>query len=206
MTVGLIFWLCICSIIYAYAGYPLLLTLLSRLKPKPLSPQPSFYPSVTLLIAAHNEQAVISKKLENALNLDYPRERLQILVAADGSDDRTPDIVKTYASQGIGLSYQPVRHGKMAAIKRAVPLAQGEILIFSDANNMYDPETIRELTKPFCNPEVGAVSGAKLIVEDGSSLSASEGLYWKYESWCRPGKLGSFVFSIWNGGKGLYSH
>lgn len=182
--IGLLFWLCIGVIIYNYIGYPLLLTLAARLRPKP-QPYPQETPFVTLLIAAHNEQAIIAQKLENSLALDYPRDRLQILVAADGSDDRTPDIVREYAEQGVELSYSPPRRGKMAAINRAMPLARGEIVIFSDANNMYRPDVVRELVAPFTDPTVGAVTGGKSIISGDGVLGESEGLYWKYESFVK---------------------
>ena len=171
-------------ILYTYAGYPLLLALLARTRRKP-APYPAAQPLVTLLIAAYKEEAVIARKLDNSLELDYPRERLQILVAADGSDDRSAEIVQGYADHGVELNYTPERGGKMAAINRAMPNARGEIVVFSDANNMYDPRAIRELIAPFADPKVGAVTGAKTIVQDEGGLSESEGLYWKYESFIK---------------------
>ncbi len=179
-----LFWLCVNVIIYTYAGYPILLTLLARFRPKPATAKPAT-PAVTLLIAAYNEAAIIAQKLENSLALDYPRNHLQIVVAADGSDDQTPDIVKTYAEQGVELSYSPPRRGKMAAINRAMAHAHGEIIVFSDANNMYNPNVIRELVAPFTDSTVGAVTGAKSIVRGDSALGESEGLYWKYESFIK---------------------
>src|SRR5512136_916024 len=97
-----LFWLCVISILYTYAGYPALLGLFARLKPKP-APYPPHEPNITLLIAAYNEESSIAQKLENSLALDYPREKLQILVAADGSSDRTAEIVEQFASQGVEL-------------------------------------------------------------------------------------------------------
>lgn len=182
--IGQLFWLCIGSIIYTYVGYPLLLTLLARTRPRGQLYEPAT-PAVTLLIAAHNEQAIIAEKLENSLALDYPRERLQILVAADGSNDHTPDIVRLYAGQGAELSYSPPRRGKMAAINRAMPQARGEIVVFSDANNMYETNVLRELVAPFADPTVGAVTGAKSIVRGDGALGESEGLYWRYESFIK---------------------
>jgi len=172
------------GILYVYAGYPVLLTILARLRPRATS-VPPHQPSVTLLIAAYNEEATIAEKLNNCLALDYPRHLLQIVVAADGSDDATPDIVSTYAEQGVELSYSPPRRGKMAAINRAIPLASGEIIVFSDANNMYSPNAIRELTAPFSDTSVGAVTGAKSIQRGDGALGESEGAYWKYESFIK---------------------
>ncbi|MGB0383527.1 MAG: glycosyltransferase family 2 protein [Ardenticatenaceae bacterium] len=184
-----LFWLFVGSIVYTYAGYPLLLTLLARWRPNQASQVQGaanlVTPHVTLLIAAYNEQEVIEEKLKNSLALDYPRECLQILVAADGSDDRTPDMVCAFADDGVELSYSPERQGKMAAINRAVPLARGEIIVFSDANNFYAPDTLRQLVAPFTEPTVGAVSGAKIIIKGDGPLGQSEGLYWRYESFIK---------------------
>lgn len=181
---AILFWLAVLFVIYTYLGYPLLVFLFSRLKPAG-TPQAGELPVVTLLIAAYNEEKVIAQKVENSLALDYPREKLQILVAADGSSDKTPDIVRQYEAQGVVLSYTPERNGKMAAITRAMPLARGEIVVFSDANNLYDQQAIRALVAPYADRKVGATTGAKLIIEDGRSLSSAEGFYWKYESWIK---------------------
>jgi cellulose synthase/poly-beta-1,6-N-acetylglucosamine synthase-like glycosyltransferase len=141
--IALLFWLSVLFVLYVYLGYPLVLTLLARLRPKQVEYQ-TYLPKVTVLIAAHNEQEVIASKLENTLALDYPSENLQIIVAADGSDDQTVEIVQSFESRGVELSYQPERRGKMAAINRAMTRARHEIVLFSDANNLYAPETLRE--------------------------------------------------------------
>jgi poly-beta-1,6-N-acetyl-D-glucosamine synthase len=182
--IGILFWFFVAAILYTYLGYPLLVTVLARLRPVPQYAQGET-PSVTLLIAAYNEESVIERKIENSLKLDYPHQKLQILIAADGSDDRTVEIVQQFSSQGIELSFDPARAGKMAAINRAMPNARGEIVIFSDANNSYAPNTLRELIIPFTDPSVGAVSGAKHILKDDSTLGESEGLYWKFESFIK---------------------
>lgn len=180
----LVLFLSVGLIVYAYAGYPVLLAVLARLRPRPVHLS-AHTPSVTLLIAAYNEADIIAQKLDNSLALDYPTDCLQILVAADGCDDATPDIVAGYADQGVRLSYQPARQGKMAAINRAMPQATGEIVVFSDANNLYHPDTLRELVKPFADPQVGITSGAKQIAAGDGTLGASEGLYWRYESFIK---------------------
>ncbi|MDP1624712.1 MAG: glycosyltransferase family 2 protein [bacterium] len=140
------------------------------------------FPYITIVIPAYNEEKYISQKLENTLLLDYPANKLQILVAADGSSDDTLRIVESYSVKGVEVSYIPERNGKMAAIIRAMKLSRGEVIVFSDANNMYEKQAIRELVLPFSNPKVGATTGAKLIVEDGRELSSAEGFYWRYES------------------------
>lgn len=181
---GIVFWICVGTILYTYAGYPLLLALFARLK-KPAAPHPASLPSITLLIAAHNERPVIAEKIENSLALDYPRDRLQILVAVDGSDDGTLEVVREYGSQGVETSYSPQRRGKTAALNRALGLARGEIVVFSDANNFYDVEALRVLAAPFADPSVGAVTGAKQIDRSNEALGESEGFYWRYESFIK---------------------
>lgn len=181
-----IFWIFVTIIFYTLVGYPLIITLLASLRPRRAAgSQMVFTPTVTLLITAYNEEEVISKKLDNSLGLDYPKDHLQVLVAADGSDDRTAEIVSSHKERGVELCYNPERRGKMAAINRAVHMARGEILVFSDANNFYAPNTLHELIRPFVDPAVGAVSGSKHINKDDSAVSASEGLYWKYESFVK---------------------
>ncbi|GIK57917.1 MAG: glycosyl transferase [Chloroflexota bacterium] len=171
-------------ILYTYIAYPALLAVAARLWPRPV--QTAVHtPTVTLLIAAYNEEEMITQKIENSLALDYPPERLQILVAADGSTDRTAQLVDAYAHQNVLLNDEPARHGKMAAINRAMPRATGEIVVFSDANNFYQADALRELVKPFADASVGAASGAKVIAKGDGVLGESEGLYWRYESFIK---------------------
>jgi poly-beta-1,6-N-acetyl-D-glucosamine synthase len=190
---SLIFWLCILFIVYVYAGYPLLVALLARLR-RTFEVYPDITPKVSILIAAYNEQDVIAAKLENTLALDYPPECMQIVVAVDGSDDRTAEIVDGFASRGVELSYDVRRRGKTVAINRAVPRLKHDIVVFSDANNMYAPDALRQLVKPFSNLNVGGVTGSKMIVEDAADAHArADGLYWKYESFIKKNetRLGS---------------
>lgn len=182
---GRLFWLCAGSIGYTYAGYPLLLTLLARTRPAPRYEEPGELPEVTLVITAYNEQATIAAKLENSLALDYPPAKLQIIVAADGSDDATPQIVASFAPRGVELSYSPPRRGKLAATLRAIERASGEIVVLSDANNMYNPGALKALVAPFADPQIGVTTGAKHIVKGDGVLGDSEGLYWKYESFIK---------------------
>ncbi len=181
---GIVFWISVFLVFYTYAGYPLLIAIFARLRSKP-RPYPEYFPKVTLLIAAYNEEKSIKSKLDNTLELDYPRDKLQIIVAADGSTDNTMNIVKTYSNHGIELSYSPARDGKMAAIDRAMSLVNGDILIMSDANNYYNPMALRALVAPFQDSSVGATGGAKHIIEGDGPLGESEGAYWKYESWIK---------------------
>jgi cellulose synthase/poly-beta-1,6-N-acetylglucosamine synthase-like glycosyltransferase len=192
-VISILFWLSVGVIGYAYFGYPLAVWLLARLFPRPVRGAEGETPHVTLLIAAYNEQDVIEEKIRNSLALDYPPEQLHLLIVTDGSSDLTPKLVESYADRGVQLLHKPERAGKMAAINRALPLARGEVIVFSDANNFYRPETLRRLVAPLADPAVGAVSGAKMIEQDEGSLGASEGLYWKYESFIKKqeSRLGS---------------
>ncbi|RJP51500.1 MAG: glycosyltransferase family 2 protein [Anaerolineaceae bacterium] len=191
-VISLLFWLCVGGILYAYAGYPVLVFLLAKMKPAPPA-YGEYHPCVTLLIAAYNEEREIEEKIQNCLALDYPASSLQILIVTDGSTDRTPEIVQSYATSRIELLHQTGRRGKTAAINRAMPSVRGEIVVFSDANNHYLPDTISKLVAPFRDPKIGAASGAKVIEKGDGSLGASEGAYWKYESFIKKqeSRLGS---------------
>lgn len=198
LFLAILFWVSVFFILYTYIGYPLLIALIARFMPIHREASGDSDLSVTLLITAYNEEVVIEKKIENSLGLDYPREKLQIIVAADGSSDRTPEIASKFSDRGVELTYTSQRDGKMAAINRAIPHASGEIMIFSDANNMYDHDAIRKLIIPFSDPNVGATTGAKLIIQDGGELSNAEGIYWKYESWIKTNEtiLGTCTSSV----------
>ncbi|HEX2998045.1 MAG TPA: glycosyltransferase family 2 protein [Anaerolineales bacterium] len=172
------------GILYTYFGYPLLIFLLAKFTRKSET-YPVKQPPVTLLIAAHNEESVIESKIRNSLAIDYPKDRIQVLIVADGSTDKTCEIVKRYTNSGVDLLFEPRRGGKMAAINRALPQARGEIVVFSDANNYYPEDVLCHLIRPFGDPRVGAATGAKVIEQGDGSLGTSEGLYWKYESFIK---------------------
>jgi cellulose synthase/poly-beta-1,6-N-acetylglucosamine synthase-like glycosyltransferase len=161
-------------------------------------------PSVTLIIAAYNEEEVIAERLDNALALDYPRDRLQILVASDGSTDRTEEIVASYASHGVLLLALP-RRGKIPTLNAAAARATGKILVFTDANIMCRPDTLRALVANFADPRVGGVAGhTTYTLEPGSeSSSYGERLYWRYDTWLK--KLESQTGSIVSAHGGLYA-
>jgi len=196
MLVAVLFWFSVLFVFYTYIGYPLLAAFFAKFKATPRVPFVED-PSVTLLITAYNEETVITKKIENSLKLDYASGKLQILIAADGSSDRTPELVKQFGDR-VELNYLPARQGKMAAINRAIPLVRGDVIVFSDANNMYEPDALKKLIAPFADPTVGATTGAKLIIQDGGDLSSAEGMYWKYESWIKKNQtqLGTCTSSV----------
>jgi exosortase len=139
-------------------------------------------PRVTLIISAYNEGKSIGEKLENSLALNYPQERLEILVVSDASTDGTDEVVNRYRPMGIRLIWQLERQGKTAGLNRAVSEASGEIVVFSDANALYHPDAIRKLVRNFNDPDIGYVTGdSRYILDAASGVSLNEGLYWQYE-------------------------
>ena len=167
-------------IAYAYFVYPLLLAVLARAMPRIPRRATTNLPPVSLIVAAYNEAAVIDTKIRNALAIDYPPSKLEIIIASDGSDDGTNEIVQGFADQGVVLNALP-RGGKTRALNQTVPLASHDILVFSDANAMYQPNAVRELVAYFDDPDVGAVSGDVRLVNEKDDFSESEGLYYRYE-------------------------
>jgi cellulose synthase/poly-beta-1,6-N-acetylglucosamine synthase-like glycosyltransferase len=198
-----IFWLSIAFLFYAYGGFALVVGLVGLVQRRGVRKLP-ITPSVSLIIAAYNEEKVIADRLDNALAMDYPRERLQILVASDGSNDRTEDIVASYASKGVLLLSLP-RRGKIQTLNAAVARATGKILVFTDANIMCRPDTLRELVANFADPGVGGVAGhtAYTLDPDSESSSLGERLYWRYDTWLK--KLESQTGSIVSAHGGLYA-
>lgn len=171
----------IALVAYVFAGYPAIVALLSQFRPRPVHEQPGFTPTVSLVILAHNESEVIDAKLRNVAELDYPSDRLEIVVVTDGSDDDTPERAGRVA--GVRVLHRPERRGKLAAMNRGVAATTGDVLVFSDANNHYSPDALRELVRPLSDPAVGLVTGRKMIDDtQGVALDRAEGLYWRYES------------------------
>jgi cellulose synthase/poly-beta-1,6-N-acetylglucosamine synthase-like glycosyltransferase len=174
----LLFWSATGLLAYTYVLFPLLLLLRAALRPRPHA-SGEITPSVTLVISARNEAASIGAKLENLLSLDYPADRLEVVIASDGSDDGTDELVRGYTERGVRLVSLP-RVGKAAALNAAVAEARGEILVFSDANSIYAPDALRALVRPFADPSVGGVAGDQRYRSgDGTDAIASgEQRYW----------------------------
>lgn len=185
------FLLCVALIVYVYAGYPLLVFLISRLRPKRIAKSYA-EPSVTLVITAYNEERDIQDKLDNTLLLDYPKEQLEIIVASDCSDDATDAIVRRYSDKGVKLVRQTYRGGKTAAQNLAVEHASGEIIVFSDATSIYGPNAVRELAANFSDDSVGCVAG-KLIYLDPAVSGVGSGAksYWGYETLLKESESGA---------------
>jgi cellulose synthase/poly-beta-1,6-N-acetylglucosamine synthase-like glycosyltransferase len=200
-----LFWICVALLAYVYAGYPLLVGFLARFFPQPVNCTGIFDQSVSLLISAYNEGPVIAAKLENALALDSVRAPLEVIVVSDCSDDSTDEIARGYADRGVRLLRQNQRLGKSAALNFAVPQAQGEILVFSDANALYQPGALQHLVRHFVDPQVGYVVGNARYFESGAGTPSakSEGLYWKLETYLK--KRESLFSSVVGGDGAIYA-
>jgi cellulose synthase/poly-beta-1,6-N-acetylglucosamine synthase-like glycosyltransferase len=197
ILVRLVFWISGGLLVYVYFGFPLFLFFFAGRKRGQAPRAEKSLPPVSLLISAYNESAVIQQKLVNSLALDYPADLLQIIVVSDSSDDGTDDIVKSFAARRIELVRQMERNGKAAGLNLGFQEARGEILVFSDANAIYQPDAIRHLVAHFSDPKVGYAVGSARYVdsEDQVSSADSEGLYWKFETWVkeRESNFGSVV-------------
>lgn len=196
-----LFWGSLLATGYTYVGYPLVLAMLARVRPRPWN-QAAIEPTVTLLIAAWNEAGVIEAKLENALALDYPKERLKIVVASDGSSDETVTLARKYVDRGVEVLNLP-RGGKTATLNRVMPRLDTELVVFSDANVFFEPDAIRKLVRHFADQQLGGVSGDVRLKPDGFSLGQSQGLYYRYERFIQ--RMESRIGSIIGADGGMYA-
>jgi cellulose synthase/poly-beta-1,6-N-acetylglucosamine synthase-like glycosyltransferase len=201
-----IFWATAAFILWTHVGYPLFVALLARVRPRPVR-RASIEPAVTLVITAHDEQNSIEATVRGMLALDYPAERLSVLVASDGSTDRTDEIVSGLEAESggrVSLLRCP-RAGKVTAQDRAVRETGGEgsseIVAFSDANGSWEPDALRQLVANFADPDVAYACGnLRLRRADGTNR---EGLYWRYELWLRDNE--ARIGSITAGNGGIYA-
>ncbi|HVF79735.1 MAG TPA: glycosyltransferase family 2 protein [Solirubrobacteraceae bacterium] len=194
-----VFWICVALLLYAQIGYPLLLATLARFRrARTDAPAVAQQPTVTLIVAAYDEETVIGRKVVNALALDYPRDRLQVVVASDGSSDATAPAARR---AGADLVLELPRGGKIRAQDAAVTASDGEIVAFSDANSTWEPDALATLVAAFDDPKVGYACGQVSFVNDGGSNQ--EGLYWRYEMALR--LLESRLGSITAGNGAIYA-
>jgi cellulose synthase/poly-beta-1,6-N-acetylglucosamine synthase-like glycosyltransferase len=177
------FWGSCAAIVFIYIGYPVLLRLLSLLAARPVNKDDSFKPHVTIVISAFNEQASIGNTIENKLALNYPPEKLEIIVTSDGSTDDTDDLIRSYADRGVRYIRQEPRQGKSAALNAMVAEATGDIIVVSDANSMYEREAVSKLVRNFADPSIGYVTGKMIYVnESGSTVGSGCTAYMTYEN------------------------
>ena len=193
LALEIIFWTSLGLIVWTHFGYPLFTGLLAHLRPRPVAKAP-IEPSVVLVVAAHNEETVIGRRIENLLALDYPADKLEIVVASDGSSDRTNEIASEIAAREPRVHLLACeRGGKTLAQNRAVRETASELLAFTDANTEWAPDALRELVANFADHDVAYAAGKlQLTASDGTNR---EGLYWRYELWLRSNesKLGSIT-------------
>lgn len=177
-----VFWTAAALVLYTYLLYPLLLWVLTWRRREPEAAEMQEWPSVSFVLAAYNEAAVIGAKIENTLDLEYPADRFEFIVVSDGSTDGTDKIVATYADRGVQAYRMPENSGKTLAQNSGCRLAKGDILVFSDANSMYESRALQQLIKPFADPKVGCVCGElRYANPQHAGAGKGEGLYWRYE-------------------------
>ena len=201
MIVRALFWGALGALAWTHAGYPAAIGLLARLRPRAVARE-DVTPSVAVVVSAHDEEDVIGRRVENLLALDYPPELLQVVVASDGSTDRTDEIVEEIAvgEQRVRLLRCP-REGKVAAQHRAVRATASDVVAFTDANTEWRPDALRALVRSLADPGVGYVCGRlRLESPEGANL---EGLYWRYETWVRQQE--STASSITAGNGAIYA-
>jgi len=196
-----LFWGSLGALAWTHVGYPAAMGALARLRPRPVRRE-DVIPSVALVVSAHDEEAVIGRRVENLLELDYPPERLEIVVASDGSTDRTDAIVEEIAARASRVRLLPCpREGKVAAQDRSVRETSSDVVAFTDANTEWKPDALRKLVRNLADPEVGYVCGhVRLESPDGAN---PEGLYWRFEVWLREQE--SACSSITAGNGGIYA-
>ena len=181
----IVFWVMILLLVHCYLLFPMTLPFVSEIFKRRKAPKQGVaeLPTVSILISAYNEEAVIERKIQNILELDYPKDKLEVLIGDDGSADKTAEIVARYADKGITLVKAPKNAGKAAMLNRLNKIAKNEILLFCDANTMFFPNVVRKLVIPFQDKKIGCACG-HLILSDksGSTLGRGESSYWDLES------------------------
>ena len=186
LAVKAVFWASLGGLAWTHVGYPVAAGALARIRERRVSASDG-EPSVSVIVAAHNEESVIERRIRNLLTLDYPRDRLEVVVTSDASTDRTDELAEAAGARVISNS----RGGKVAAQNRAVRETAGEVVAFTDANATWAPDALRRLVRSFADPEVAYVCG-RLRLEDAAGGNR-EGVYWRFELWLRQqeSRLGS---------------
>jgi poly-beta-1,6-N-acetyl-D-glucosamine synthase len=183
---AIVFWLSIALLAYTLLGYPAAIALWARLRPRPFR-RDITTPAVAIVVVAHDEAARIGARIENLLALDYPRERMRILVCSDGSSDATVELARACGDPRVTVLAYERRRGKPAVLNDAVTAAGSEIVVFADARQRFEPESLRALVMPFADPWVGAVSGELCFEPDptATAMGAGVGAYWRYDKLIR---------------------
>lgn len=182
----IVFWISALLLAYTYAGYPLVIWLRARHAALPVRGA-THEPTLSILVIAHNEESRIRARIENLLTLDYPPERLEIVIASDASTDATVEIARSYAARGVSVVEFSAHRGKPAVLNDMVPRLLGEIAVLMDVRQRAEPVALRALVRNFADPAVGAVSGELMLIEDAPDGRAVDGVgfYWRYEKFIR---------------------
>ena len=178
-----VFWLSVLGVMTSYFLYPAAIALLARRPAEVPGNEGGPEPGATIVLAAHDEERVIGRRLRNLAELDYPPERLQILVLSDGSRDRTVQVAREAATPRTRVMAFPERRGKTTVLMESMEAIEGDIVVFTDANSLFEPAALRRLLAPFVDPTVGCVVGELTYInEDNPRIGWGEGLYWRYEN------------------------
>ena len=197
------FWLSLAAVAYVYFGYPLLLLAWRRLANRPVARGP-WEPRVTIVIAAHNEAACIGAKIRNCLGLEYPAGKLRLVLSLDGPTDGTERIVESFGDEPrLRVVHSEEQRGKAAALNAALPLADGEVVVFADARQRLDTDAIRHLVADLADPSVGVAGGELLLADADDGAADGVGLYWRYEKLLR--RLESDIHSMLGASGALYA-
>jgi cellulose synthase/poly-beta-1,6-N-acetylglucosamine synthase-like glycosyltransferase len=186
-AVGVLFWATGLLLLYTYVGYPLVVVARARLRPRPVDARPAT-PFVSVVVVAHDEERRIAARLDNLLSLDYPPQRLEILIASDGSTDQTVELAKKRENSRLRVFPFATRRGKPAVLNAVVPQASGEVVLFADARQQFDAGALRALASAFSDEAVGAASGELVLTSDertSSAMGEGVGFYWRYEKMMR---------------------
>jgi poly-beta-1,6-N-acetyl-D-glucosamine synthase len=182
---ALLFWISLGLVAYTFVGYPTALALWSTLRPRRWRQQ-ACEPNVSIVISAYNEAPLIVTKVRNLLALDYPGDRIEILVGSDGSTDGTAEQLLALSDERVHVFNFPQRRGKPAVLNTLVPQATGDIVVLSDVRQKFEPSVLRAFVRSFADPRVGAVSGEVILTtEGGTAVTEGSGLYWRYETFIR---------------------
>ncbi len=199
LLLQVLFWTACGLVVYGYLGYPIVLGTLARFWPNPAPVDvskraPEDWPQVSLIIAAYKEQTLILQRIENALRMDYPADRLEILIGVDGNEDLTGDLVRTVDDPRVKRMQFPQRRGKPSVLNDCAASATGELIAFSDANTFWEPDALKKLVAHFAHPKVGGVCG-QLILTDAATGKNVDGLYWKLENKLKnwEGRIGALL-------------
>ncbi len=181
----LIFWIALFLLLYAFAGYPLLIWAWASFKRTNPTANSRHEPVVSILLSVYNEEEVIRDKIENFFQLNYPQDKIELIIVSDGCTDQTEDIIRSLKSERVRLFVQPKRGGKTLALNRGAREARGDILVFTDANSMFAPDAVHKLVRCFADPGIGLVSGRSVYLDPENRQEQSGGLYRRFEDFIK---------------------